>query len=555
MRHKRAVSLRFSLSTAMTAMVLVTTLIMGTAAFVNARSRMREDLNVKIQLLATSIAAGISAREHSELSDPAQMEGEVYREIKRRFLRIIDQEPRIGYIYSFRRLTNGDLVFVLDSGEEADDQSPIGMVYDEDFPTLTRAFEPPYQAHVDPEITEDEYGTWLSAYAPILWPDGSLEGVLGVDMIASDIIAQERQLLLVMGLITLGVSLLGIAGGARLSRRIVEPLSTLADDMGQIRNLQLNETRLGTSNIVEVQTMETALSNMKKGLRSFKRYVPSDVVAQLMNRETEARLGTEIHSITSFFSDLENFTTVSEKLGPDLVTKLLGPYLQMLTEHLQSRGATVDKFIGDAVVAFWGAPHPVPDHPFIACTAALDANEMLSMLNKSWSELDIPPLSTRIGMNTGDALVGNIGFEERLSYTALGDTMNLAARLESLNKLYGTRILVGESTFRAVTPRIAGRFVDKVAVKGKTVGTELYEIFRETDLPREWDRFLSAYTPALEFYRAGDFAKAVTGFERALSILPGDGPVKVLLGRSRRYLANPPEPLSGWSGVTVLQDK
>ncbi len=555
MKQKRAVSLRFSLSTAMTAMVLITTLVMGTAAFLNARNRMREDLNVKIQLLATSIAAGISAREHHDLNDPSQMEGEIYQEIKNRFRRIIDQEPRIGYIYSFRRLADGTLVFVLDSGDDPEDQSPIGMVYDESFPTLTQAFEPPYQAHVDPDITEDEYGTWLSAYAPVLWPDGSLEGVLGVDMIASDIIAQERRLLLVMALITLGVSTLGIAGGTYLSRRIVEPLSILADDMGQIRNLQLNETRLGTSNIVEVQTMETALSNMKKGLRSFKRYVPSDVVTQLINRETEARLGTEIHSITSFFSDLENFTTVSEKLGPDLVTKLLGPYLQMLTEHLQSRGATVDKFIGDAVVAFWGAPNPVPDHPLVACTAALDANEMLSTLNKTWKELDIPPLSTRIGMNTGEALVGNIGFEERLSYTALGDTMNLAARLESLNKLYGTRILVGESTYRAASPRIPGRFVDKVAVKGKTVGTELYEIFWEKDLPREWDQFLAVYTPALHYYQEGSFAQAIAGIERALSILPDDGPARVLLGRSRRYLADPPESISTWSGVTVLQDK
>ena len=171
----------------------------------------------------------------------------VYQEFQNRFLRIIDQEPRIGYIYSFRQQ-----------------------------------------------------------------PDGRLEGVLGVDMTASDIIAQELQLLAIMALITLVVAVLGIVGGSVLSKRIVKPLSILAEDMGQIRNLQLTETDLGKSGILKVKTMETALSNMKKGLRSVKRYVPSDVVAQLINREVEARLGTEIHSITSFFSDLENFTTVSE---------------------------------------------------------------------------------------------------------------------------------------------------------------------------------------------------------------------------------------------------
>jgi hypothetical protein len=310
MRKKRSVSLRFSLSTAITGMVLVTTLLMGTTAFLTTRNRMRSDLESKLQVLATAIAAGISAQDHASLTHPTQMEEPTYQNFKAQFLRIKEQEPRIGFIYSFRQLPSGQLLFVLDSGEDPEDQSPIGMIYDEFFPTLLSAFEPPYQTQMDQGFTQDEYGTWLSAYAPILWPDGRLEGVLGVDMTASDVIAQEIQLLLIIGSITLLVSILGILGGTLLSKRIVQPLSILAEDMGQIRNLQLTDTNLGTSDIREVQTMETALSNMKKGLRSFKRYVPSDVVSQLINRETEAHLGTDIFSITSFFSDLENFTTM-----------------------------------------------------------------------------------------------------------------------------------------------------------------------------------------------------------------------------------------------------
>jgi adenylate cyclase len=246
---------------------------------------------------------------------------------------------------------------------------------------------------------------------------------------------------------------------------------------------------------------------------------------------------------------------VSEKLGPDLVTKLLGPYLKQLTEHLQHRGATVDKFIGDAVVAFWGAPNPHPDHALAACTAALDAGSILTDLQTTWADLDIPALRTRIGINTGDALVGNIGFEERLSYTALGDTMNLAARLESLNKLYGTTILVGESTYKATGGKIPGRLIDKVAVKGKTIGTEIYEIYWEKDLPKDWDRFLHLFQEGFSFYIQGNFIKAMDLFTKAHQVIPTDGPTKVLYGRAKRNMDQPPDSLGTWTGVTVLQDK
>lgn len=246
---------------------------------------------------------------------------------------------------------------------------------------------------------------------------------------------------------------------------------------------------------------------------------------------------------------------MSEQLGPDLVTKLLGPYLKRLTGHLQDWGATVDKFIGDAVVAFWGAPHPRSDHPLAACQAALEIKGVLADLQQSWAELNIPPLRTRIGINSGEALVGNIGFEERLSYTALGDTMNLAARLESLNKLYGTTILVGEATFRATGGAVRGRLVDKVAVKGKTIGTEIYEIYREEDLPAQWDSFLQRFEEGYAFYTAGDFDRAMVSFTRALEIVPADGPTHVLHGRAQRYRDAPSDFLANWNGVTVLQDK
>ena len=162
-------------------------------------------------------------------------------------------------------------------------------------------------------------------------------------------------------------------------------------------------------------------------------------------------------------------------------------------------------------------------------------------------------MRTRIGINTGDCLVGNIGYEDRLSYTALGDPVNLAARLESLNKLYGTFILIGEKTHAALGGEFLCRLVDKVAVKGRTSSTGIYELIDDQELPAQGDRLLSRYGEALSWYMDGKFPEAVQAFHRILVDFPNDGPSRTLLGRSERYAAQPPK--GTWTGVTVLQDK
>ena len=293
--------------------------------------------------------------------------------------------------------------------------------------------------------------------------------------------------------------------------------------------------------------MTMSLENMKKGLRSFKKYVPSDLVAELISLQKEAVLGMEKAEVTVFFCDLANFTAASEMLRSEELNVLLTGYFGLVTRVLQNHGATVDKFIGDAVMAFWNAPKPVPDHAWRGAQAAIAVQKGLNVLTQEWKQRELPPLITRVGLNTGTVLVGNVGHEDRLSYTVLGDPVNLASRLESLNKFYGTRILAGEDTLKALGDRVAWRPVDRVAVKGKSRGTLIGELAESE--PEWW----ASYRRAWEIYQAGQFKDALAAFMDVQTADDPDGVSEVLAARCRRFLESG-VPVD-WTGTWIMSEK
>src|SRR6185437_1039257 len=181
------------------------------------------------------------------------------------------------------------------------------------------------------------------------------------------------------------------------------------------------------------------------GLRSFGAYVPRDLVRAVLASGERAELGGKTKELTIFFSDLAGFTTLSETLAPEALVELLGGYFDEMTRVIQSHGGTIDKFIGDAIMAFWNAPGDEPDHAARACQAALDCQAKLDAMRRADARL--AGLQARIGLATGSVLVGNIGASDRMNYTVMGDTVNLASRLEGLNKAYGTPIMIAETTF------------------------------------------------------------------------------------------------------------
>lgn len=548
MRTPQRFSLRLSLATALLSAVLVTSLLLGGAVFGLWKQSLRADLAQRLSELAGTAALLVDPSVHAGLLSASAMEGPEYAALRAKLLSVRLLSPDVHYLYTFR-WSAGEAAprFVLDTGTPGVDLSPLGEPYRTMTPTLRLAFERPYRIRVESDFYTDEYGTFLSAFAPLVNPDGSLEGVLGIDMDASRIRGLETELLALVGGLTLGITALMAALSWWFSRRISRPLLALSRDMGRIQDFQLDGEVEVDTRITEVVAMKASLDNMKKGLRSFRKYVPADLVAELIGLRKEAVLGTEKAEVSVFFCDLANFTSASEMLRSDELNLLLTGYFDLVTRTLQAQGATVDKFIGDAVMAFWNAPRPVDDHPWKAARACLEVQKGLDLLAREWETLGLPPLATRIGLNTGTVLVGNVGHENRLSYTALGDPVNLASRLESLNKFYGTRILAGEETLKALGGRLAWRPVDQVAVKGKTKGTLIGEL--ADGAPDWWD----GYRTAWDLYLARDFRGALAAFEDSRRASGPDGVTDVLAGRCRRFLEFGVP--SDWTGVWVMQDK
>jgi adenylate cyclase len=456
--------------------------------------------------------------------------------------------PDISYLYTFRMDAGQDRpYFVLDSGTQ-DDFSALGDVYDQATPTMLESLAPPYKVRVEADFATDQWGTWLSAFIPIVNAEGGIEAVLGMDMSASYISAHEQGLMLSILAIALVIAGAMVLFSVFIARAIARPLLALSDDMSHIAELKLDTVVKLKSGVKEVLLMVDALENMKKGLRSFRKYVPADLVTQLIGMQQEAVLGTKRQELTIFFCDLANFTTHTERLSPEDLNVLMSAYFIAVTEALQKEGATIDKFIGDAVMAFWNAPQALEDHALRGLRAAMAVQESFAGAMAGHVRPGLPELVVRVGLATGQVMVGNMGHEGRLSYTAIGDAVNLASRLESLNKYYGTRILVAEETLRQAGNQIHFRPIDKVAVKGKDQGIVIAEIAKAE--PAWW----AGYRGAWEAYGLGDWARAYEGFSRlAGDPAIADGASKALAARCRDFLEGGTPEL--WNGTWSMKDK
>jgi adenylate cyclase len=291
------------------------------------------------------------------------------------------------------------------------------------------------------------------------------------------------------------------------------------------------------------------LEQAKTALRAMGKYVPVGLVRQLYRARREPVLGGELRDLSVMFTDIRDFTTHSERLAPDLLAAALGGYLQAMTAAIHGHGGTVDKYIGDAVMALWNAPEPTPDHAALACAAALACRDATEALFASPEWEGLPAFSTRFGLHRDDVTVGHFGAPDRLSYTALGDGVNLAARLEGLNKVYGTQILVSDAMRRSAGERFAFRLVDLVAVKGKSAGVAVYELLGTAGSSRIDPDRVTAYERAFEAYRQRRFEAALA----LLEPLREDGPSRVLAARCLRLLADPPP--RDWDGTHVALEK
>jgi len=285
----------------------------------------------------------------------------------------------------------------------------------------------------------------------------------------------------------------------------------------------------------------------------FDRYLSPTVVAEILNQKETIELGGKEIVGTVLFSDIKDFTTLSEQLSPREVVELLNKYFSTVTDIIHQNEGMLDKYLGDAVMAMFGAPLSSTRHAELACSTAL---EIQKHLRQAWQTNNnrYPTIETRIGINSGTMIVGNIGSPQRLDYTSIGDTVNLASRLEGVNKIYGTSILIGESTRREIQDGFVVRELDIVKVKGKDQAVVVYELIgRQSDVRNEITRTISLFQDGLRWYRERDFEKALAVFRSILAEMPNDGPSREYVQRCEKYLMNPP--LTNWDGIFKLDLK
>jgi len=327
-----------------------------------------------------------------------------------------------------------------------------------------------------------------------------------------------------------------------------------------INILYVPSTLIMTYMVVTLYYYISEKNDRKKVLGAFEKYVSKDVISHIMENPDKLKLGGEKRELTVFFSDIRGFTTISEALGPERLVALLNEYLTEMTNIILQTDGVVDKYMGDAIMAFWGAPLEQPKHAERACNASLMMEKRLKELQVKWTKEGVPPLEVGIGLNTGDAVVGNMGAEDRFDYTAMGDTINLGARLESINKQYGTRILVSAATRKKVKGKgFVFRKIDMVTVKGKTEPVTIYELAgSESDCEKWCVELMDEFEKGLNLYFKQKWSEAILSFKKCLKIRKKgdgkkDGPATTFIERCEYFKKNSPG--AKWNGVCVMKTK
>jgi adenylate cyclase len=321
-----------------------------------------------------------------------------------------------------------------------------------------------------------------------------------------------------------------------VSARLARPIELVSRELKSVENLSFDGVPARRSGIGEIAQLQSAAALLRNSLQSFSSFVPLDVVRGLIRSGTPLALGVEPKFLTVFFSDLENFSTQAEQLKPNDLLTQLSAYFEDVSRAIAQEHGTIDKFSGDGVMAFWGAPTPQSDHVLRACAGALRAARRMEKLNQVWSAEGRPNMRIRIGLNCANVLVGNVGSSERLSYTVMGDGVNVAARLEGINKTFGTTICISDSVFEAVEADILARPLRKVQVKGRNHEFMIYELLgikgsSDPELEiRERDTRLNEMTwEASRSYERGDFAEAARRYQAILDVFPDDPVAKSML--------------------------
>ena len=305
--------------------------------------------------------------------------------------------------------------------------------------------------------------------------------------------------------------------------------------------------------VITVYRYFTEEREKKKIRGAFQYYLTASVINELLKDPTKLKLGGDKKDLTVMFSDIRGFTTISEKLTPEELVHLLNEYLTAMTDIVFKYEGLLDKYIGDAIMAVFGAPVDQPDHAMRSCRTALEMMATLKGLQQKWAAEGRPFVDIGVGINSGDMVVGNMGSNMRFDYTVMGDNVNLSSRLEGINKEYGTHIVISEFTYEVVKEEVFCRELDAVRVKGKKLPVKIYELICERKDAAEHEEYIGRFHAGLAHYKAAHWDEGIAAFKSVLEIRPDDPPAKLYIQRCQDLKENPPE--GEWDGVFTMTRK
>ena len=350
----------------------------------------------------------------------------------------------------------------------------------------------------------------------------------------------------------------------KFANKISRPLRIIAKDMSKVSRLQFVSEKELNSSMVEIQYIQSAFFKMKNAISSFSKYVPREIVLNMTMHHKMARLGVVPKQISIFFSDIANFTTICEQLAPNEVLMMLSQYFTAMSNIIVRTKGILLEFIGDAILAIWNAPEDVEKHACACIEATLEMQSELVTLREQWTAMGYPEIHIRCGIHTDQVFVGNLGAPDRMKYGVMGDGVNLASRLEELNKRYGTKILISDKTYIGIEVQLRFylRHVDRVVVKGRSKGTDLYEVVgfnggvEEHQIKEEKKQFCKIYGEAMALYFERKFDEAYDVFDSAKNIVDeGVDDVSCMLLMDRCMTYKKDDPGEDWDGASVLTSK
>lgn len=344
-----------------------------------------------------------------------------------------------------------------------------------------------------------------------------------------------------------------------VSRLLARALKRLAEQTQRFRRMDFSDATMVHSGVREISRLAEAIDRMRSGLELVGRYIPKQIVRRLLESDEAGKVGGFRRDVTVMFTDIEGFSAISESIEPEVLMSRLSEYFDRVASAIMANRGTVDKYIGDGIMSFWNAPDTDPDHVANACRAVLAVLKASKDLAEEWQRQGVPSFHTRIGIHRGIGVVGNVGSSDRMNYTLIGSIVNLASRLEGINKAYGTRILASAAVYEAVRDRFVWRRIDRVVPIGTSEACDIYELIAErfagqqgatAEIP---ERMIAAWDKAMALYTAGDFVDALRAFDRLRTEFPDDTASRVLASRCA-VLAREGRP-PNWDGATNMIEK